>query len=99
MYVRTESWEANVHPTNFSTFLAVLALLTAGNFFFEMVSNEWRSKPSVRNVYALTMFSFVSGLGALSIIPHQEPRFLIPLIVPIVLMNAHKLRLDTCYQT
>ena len=84
---------ANLHDARFFPFfLAVLSLLTAGNFFFEMVSNEWRTKPSVRNVYALTMFSFVSGLCALSIFPHQEPRFLIPLIAPIVLMNAHKLR-------
>ena len=80
----------------FSNFLAVLALLTVGSFFYEMFSNEWRAKPSVRNVYALTMFSFVTGLCALSIFPHQEPRFLIPLIVPIVLMNAHKLRFVTC---
>ncbi len=57
-----------------------------------MFANEWRQKPSVRNVYALTMFTFVVGLGALSVFGHQEPRFLIPLIVPIVLMNAHKLR-------
>merc|ERR1719471_1540290 len=33
------------------------------------------------------MFSFVTGLSALSLFPHQEPRFLIPLIAPIVLMK------------
>ena len=38
------------------------------------------------------MFTFVTALGTLSFIPHQEPRFLIPLTLPIVLMNAHKLR-------
>ena len=43
-------------------------------------------------MYALTMFTFVTALGTLSFIPHQEPRFLIPLTLPIVLMNAHKLR-------
>ena len=43
-------------------------------------------------MYALTMFTFVTALGLLSFIPHQEPRFLIPLTLPIVLMNAHKLR-------
>ena len=73
----------------------MLALLTVGNYFGEMLSNEWRAKPSVRNVYALALFTFVTGLGALSLFPHQEPRFLIPLIAPTVLLNADKLRFET----
>ena len=70
----------------------VSALFSVVNYFAEIVANDWRHKPSVINVYAMTMFSFVTALGALSIFPHQEPRFLIPLTVPVVLMNAHKLR-------
>ena len=34
----------------------------------------------------------IVSLAGLSLFPHQEPRFLIPLTVPLVLMNAHKLR-------
>jgi phosphatidylinositol glycan class Z len=67
-------------------------MFSAISYFSEMLANDWRHKPSVINVYAMTMFTFVSALGFLSLIPHQEPRFLIPLTVPIVLMNAHKLR-------
>ena len=72
--------------------LGIISLWSAIKFFGEMVSNEWRNKPGIRTVYALTMFTFVTAVGFLSYFPHQEPRFLIPLTLPIVLMNAHKLR-------
>ena len=72
--------------------LGIIAMWSTAQFFGEMFSNEWRNKPGIRTVYALTMFTFVTALGLLSLIPHQEPRFLIPLTLPIVLMNAHKLR-------
>jgi hypothetical protein len=49
----------------------VSALLSAINYFAEILTNDWRHKPSVINVYAMTMFSFVTGLGFLSLIPHQ----------------------------
>ena len=67
-------------------------MISVLNFFAEMVINDWKNKPGVRTIYALTMFTFIVSLGGLSIFPHQEPRFLIPLTVPMVLMNAHKLR-------
>lgn len=72
--------------------LGIISLISAAYFFCEMIGNEWRKKPGVRTAYALTTFTFVVSLGSLSVIPHQEPRFLIPLIVPLVIMNAHKLR-------
>ena len=72
--------------------LGIISFWSAIKFFGEMVSNEWRNKPGIRTVYALTMFTFVTSVGVLSYFPHQEPRFLIPLTIPIVLMNAHKLR-------
>ena len=34
-------------------------------------------------VGAMSFFTFIVSLGILSIFPHQEPRFLIPLTVPI----------------
>ena len=72
--------------------LGIIAMWSAVKFFGEMVSNEWQKKPGIRTVYALTMFTFVTAVGMLSLIPHQEARFLIPLTLPVVLMNAHKLR-------
>ena len=72
--------------------LGIIALWSGVQFFGEMFTSEWRNKPGIRTIYALTMFAFVTPLGLLCLIPHQEPRFLLPLILPVVLMNAHKLR-------
>ncbi len=72
--------------------LGICALASAVNFVAEIVVNDWKNKPGVRSIYAMTMFIFIVGLTMLSMVPHQEPRFLIPLTVPVVLMNSHKLR-------
>lgn len=42
----------------------------------------------VINVDSLCLWCIVSGLGFLSLAPHQEARFLIPLLIPIVLVCA-----------
>ncbi|XP_040583130.1 GPI mannosyltransferase 4 [Lepeophtheirus salmonis] len=72
--------------------LGIVSLITVLNFVTELFFNDWRRKPGLRTVFSMTMMTYIVSLGLLSVFPHQEPRFLIPLIVPIVLMNAHKLR-------
>ena len=44
----------------------------------------------VINVDSLCLWCIVSGLGFLSLAPHQEARFLIPLLIPIVLVCARE---------
>ncbi len=56
-----------------------------------MLANKWGHKPSWCNAHSLATFTFGVALSALSLFPHQEPRFLIPLIVPVVLVNADML--------
>ncbi len=63
--------------------LGICALYSAINFVAEIFMNDWKNKPGVRTIYALTMFTFIVSLAALSVFPHQEPRFLIPLTVPV----------------
>ena len=63
--------------------LGICALLSALNYIAEVIMNDWKKKPSVRTVYAMTQFTFIVALALLSVFPHQEPRFLIPLTVPI----------------
>ena len=41
------------------------------------------------NRFCFMLFSFVVPLMLLSCAPHQEPRFLLPLIVPLVLLTGH----------
>ncbi len=63
-----------------------------GHFFFSVVFNRWGQKPSIRNASALATFTLCSSLVALSLFPHQEPRFLLPLAVPCVLLGSNALR-------
>lgn len=51
-----------------------------------LVSSPWSSKPDLFNFHGLLVFSFAFPLAALSLTPHQEPRFLLPLLVPLVLL-------------
>ncbi|EGG08320.1 uncharacterized protein MELLADRAFT_85009 [Melampsora larici-populina 98AG31] len=41
--------------------------------------------------YLLSGSVIVSGLGLLSIQPHQEPRFLLPLLIPVCIIASHTL--------
>lgn len=44
--------------------------------------------PTVRSIKGLMTLSFMAPLAVLSIFPHQEPRFLIPLIIPLVYLYS-----------
>lgn len=43
----------------------------------------------INNRFCFLMFSFLTPLVLLSVIPHQEPRFLLPLIIPVCLLTSH----------
>lgn len=51
-----------------------------------LFSSPWTAKPDLFNFNGLLVFSFAFPLGALSLTPHQEARFLLPLLVPLVLL-------------
>ncbi len=84
-------WITSRPPTD-KLFSGLCTYYVILRFVGETVLNRWGEKPSIRNVSAFAIFSFISGLGLLSMFPHQEPRFLIPLTVPVVLLSSHILR-------
>jgi len=72
--------------------LAPVCLLTVANWFCDVVYLPWIKKPGMRTIYALTLFSSLVPLMCLSVVRHQEARFLLPVLPCLVLMCAHKLR-------
>lgn len=48
--------------------------------------SPWSSKPKLFDFNGLLVFSFAFPLLTLSLTPHQEPRFLLPLLVPLALL-------------
>ena len=75
--------------------LALIFLVGTLSWLLDLFCLPWLRKPGVRTVFALTLTASVVPLVVLSLIQHQEPRFLIPLLPCIVLMCAHKLRFDS----
>lgn len=47
--------------------------------------------PKIQSIESLMLFSLVVPVALLSIFPHQEPRFVIPVVLPIVFLFAHEL--------
>jgi len=72
--------------------LAPIFLVTFLNWTLDLCYLPWSKKPGLRTVYALTMFMAVIPILALSAVPHQEARFLLPILPAVILMTAHKLR-------
>ncbi|CAG9854309.1 unnamed protein product [Phyllotreta striolata] len=68
--------------------VGMFALWAIGKYLYLCCLRKLSQLPSVRSIKCLMNLSFVVPLGILSIFPHQEPRFLIPLIVPLVYLHA-----------
>lgn len=66
--------------------LGIGGLYLISRAFFLLASSPWSAKPDLFNFNGLLVFSFAFPLIALSFTPHQEPRFLLPLLVPLVLL-------------
>lgn len=58
------------------------------NIYFSLLRGKHTLLPTVRSIKGLMMLSYLAPLALLSIVPHQEPRFLIPLIVPLVYLYS-----------
>ena len=48
--------------------------------------------PRIQNVESLMMASFVIPIAVLSIFPHQEPRFILPVVLPLIFLFAHSIK-------
>lgn len=54
--------------------------------------------PTVRSIKGLMICSFITPLVLLSIVPHQEPRFLIPVIVPLIYLYGNCILEESDYE-
>ena len=91
-----------LHPPYFHVLVSVpMAFSLLGLFayfdFFQKTkqSIKWLFKPTTKpvlNVFeGLCLLTFIIPLLGFSLIPHQEPRFLIPCVVPLCYLYANRL--------
>nr|XP_018912486.1 PREDICTED: GPI mannosyltransferase 4 [Bemisia tabaci] len=68
--------------------LGATTLFSLLNIFKSILTRKWHHLPRTDNVYGLMLASILVPVGLLSIFPHQEPRFLLPVTVPIVFLYS-----------
>lgn len=56
--------------------------------FFSILNRHYHLLPNIHEVNTLMMANVIIPLCLLSVFPHQEPRFLLPLLLPIVFSTS-----------
>ena len=68
--------------------LGIVGLLTFGKMLRSGLKAKWLDLPRIQSVVGLMTTSFIIPIILLSIFPHQEPRFIIPTLLPLVFLYA-----------
>ncbi|XP_014234742.1 GPI mannosyltransferase 4 [Trichogramma pretiosum] len=75
--------------------LGILSLLTCIKMFNSGLKGKWLELPRIQSVESLMFASYVVPVLVLSIFPHQEPRFIIPALLPIIFLFSHNIKSPT----
>jgi len=59
---------------------------------FRGVQRKWSDLPRVQSIIGLMTSSFIIPVLVLSLFPHQEARFLIPVTLPIIFLHSQRIR-------
>lgn len=52
------------------------------------LKGRWLDLPRIQSIVGLMLTSFIAPIILLSLVPHQEPRFILPVILPLVFLYA-----------
>ncbi|GAB1869655.1 Mannosyltransferase [Camponotus japonicus] len=82
-------------PLLFSV-LGIVGLLTFGKMIYSGLKARWLHLPRLQSIVGLMTCTFVVPIALLSLFPHQEPRFIIPVLFPLVFLYAPDLSQVPC---
>lgn len=71
--------------------LGIIAIFTFGSMFYKFCKKEFQNLPQTQSFVSLMTSAIFVPVLLLSIFNHQEPRFLIPITVPLIMLHAPKL--------
>ena len=71
--------------------LGVIAIFTFGTMFYRFCKKEFQNLPHTQSFVSLMTSAIFVPVILLSLFNHQEPRFLIPVTIPMVMLHAPKL--------
>lgn len=101
----TKTAEHGIHPrymhflVNIPLLFNILGVVTISSFGFmayRFCRNEYQFLPRAQSIVGLMYASIFVPVGFLSIFNHQEPRFLLPILLPVILLHAPKLEEGFC---
>ncbi|XP_037032885.1 GPI mannosyltransferase 4 [Bradysia coprophila] len=76
--------------------LGVVSLLSFASMVYQFCRADYKNLPRAQSIIALMTAAIFVPLGLLSLINHQEPRFLLPLTLPIIFLHGTKLQTGLC---
>lgn len=68
-----------------------LVLTSTKLFFYRFIRGHYGKLPRIQSITGLMLFSLVIPVALLSLFPHQEARFIIPALVPLVYLYGNRL--------
>ncbi|XP_068210236.1 GPI mannosyltransferase 4 [Palaemon carinicauda] len=73
--------------------LGIFGLWTVSKYMASLISNDIIRKPKVYSMATMLLISFIMPVIFLSTFPHQEPRFLLPTLLPLVILHSDNIQL------
>lgn len=71
--------------------LGIIAVFTFGSMFYKFCKKEFQNLPQTQSFVSLMTSAVFVPVLLLSLFNHQEPRFLVPITVPLILLHSPKL--------
>ncbi|XP_071517348.1 GPI mannosyltransferase 4 [Panulirus ornatus] len=68
--------------------LGFLGLWSVSKYLASFIANDMTRKPRVFCMATMLLSTFIVPVFVLSTIPHQEPRFLLPTLLPLVILHS-----------
>ncbi|KAK6635054.1 hypothetical protein RUM44_000303 [Polyplax serrata] len=69
--------------------LGISGLIVIAKLFYRSGLSNWTLLPKSQSITGMMTLSFVVPVLGLSIFPHQEPRFITPILLPLVFLYSH----------
>ncbi|CAH0405172.1 unnamed protein product [Chilo suppressalis] len=74
--------------------LGLLAVFTVTGYIYRFTRGQYSKLPRIQSITGLMMFSLITPIALLSMFPHQEARFIIPVLVPLVYLFGNHLHVN-----
>ncbi|XP_046734922.1 GPI mannosyltransferase 4 [Diprion similis] len=72
--------------------LGLVGLFAFANMIYRCLRGRWSELPRIQSIIGLMTASFILPILILSVFPHQEPRFLIPVTLPLIFLHSQRIR-------